>query len=92
MQPARARPTTAQFAGNDEMERFSRDLYARLAGEAAGPLAELTSTLQALRRAVSRYSATNVTTRRSFDADTVPVGELADVVGTLLADIRDALG
>lgn len=37
------------------------------------------------------YSATNVTTDRSYDADTVAVAELADVVGTLIADLR-ALG
>lgn len=34
------------------------------------------------------YNTTNVTTDRSFDADTVTVAELADVVGTLIADIR----
>ena len=36
------------------------------------------------------YTATNVTTDRSFDADTVAVAELADVVGTLIADLRTA--
>jgi hypothetical protein len=34
------------------------------------------------------YAATNVTTDRSFDADTVAVAELADVVGTLISDLR----
>ena len=34
------------------------------------------------------FSATNVTTDRSFDADTVTVAELADIVGTLLADLK----
>lgn len=34
------------------------------------------------------YSATNVTTDRTFDADTVAVAELADIVGTLVADLR----
>jgi hypothetical protein len=38
--------------------------------------------------AVQTYTATNVTTDRSFDADTVAVAELADVVGTLIADLR----
>lgn len=37
------------------------------------------------------YTPTNVTTDRAFDADTVAVAELADVVGTLIADLR-ALG
>jgi hypothetical protein len=30
----------------------------------------------------------NVATDRAFDADTVAVAELADVVGTLIADLR----
>lgn len=33
------------------------------------------------------YTASNVTTDRSFDADTVAVAELADIVGTLVADL-----
>ena len=36
----------------------------------------------------SAYTATNVTTDRAFDADTVLVAELADVVGTLIADLK----
>lgn len=34
------------------------------------------------------YTETNVTTDRAFDADTVAVAELADVVGTLIKDLR----
>lgn len=34
------------------------------------------------------YTPTNVTTDRSYDADTVVVAELADVVGTLIADLQ----
>lgn len=34
------------------------------------------------------YTETNVTTDRAFDADTVTLPELADVVGTLIADLR----
>jgi hypothetical protein len=34
------------------------------------------------------YTITNVTPDRSCDADTVAVAELADVVGTLIADLR----
>lgn len=37
---------------------------------------------------VQTYTPTNVTTDRSFDADTVVVAELADVVGTLIADLQ----
>lgn len=34
------------------------------------------------------YAATNVTTDRAYNADTVVIAELADVVGTLIADLR----
>lgn len=34
------------------------------------------------------YSATNVTTDRTYDADATTLNELADVVGTLIADLR----
>jgi hypothetical protein len=37
---------------------------------------------------VAAYTPTNVTTDRSYDADTVVVAELADVVGTLIADLK----
>jgi hypothetical protein len=36
----------------------------------------------------SAYTTSNVTTDRSFDADTVAVAELADIVGTLIADLK----
>lgn len=35
------------------------------------------------------YTATNVTTDRSFDADSTSTAELADVLGTLIADLRE---
>lgn len=34
------------------------------------------------------YTPTNVTPDRAFDADTVAVAELADIVGTLIADLQ----
>jgi len=34
------------------------------------------------------YTETNVTPDRAFDADTVAVAELADIVGTLIVDLR----
>ena len=34
------------------------------------------------------YTETNVTPDRSFDADTVTVAKLADIVGTLISDLR----
>lgn len=36
----------------------------------------------------SAYTPTNVSADRAFDADTVAVAELADVVGTLIADLQ----
>lgn len=33
------------------------------------------------------YTVTNLTTRRTLDADTVTLAELADVVGTFLTDM-----
>ena len=38
----------------------------------------------------SAYTPSNVSTDRSYDADTVLVAELADVVGTLIADLQTA--
>jgi len=34
------------------------------------------------------YTPTNVSTLRSYDADTVAIAELADIVGTLIADLQ----
>ncbi|KKL66827.1 hypothetical protein LCGC14_2141090 [marine sediment metagenome] len=39
---------------------------------------------------IAAYTPTNVTPDRSFDADTVAIAELADVVGTLIADLQSA--
>jgi hypothetical protein len=36
----------------------------------------------------SSYVTTNVTTARTFDADTVTLAQLADVVGTLITDMQ----
>lgn len=36
------------------------------------------------------YTPTNVTTDRSFDADSTSTAELADVLGTLIADLQSA--
>lgn len=38
--------------------------------------------------ASAAYTPTNVTTDRSYDADTVLIAELADVVGTMIADLQ----
>lgn len=35
------------------------------------------------------YAASNVTTDRTFDADSTTLAEIADVLGTLIADLRE---
>lgn len=37
----------------------------------------------------SRYTVTNVTADRTLDADSTSTAELADVLGTLIQDLRD---
>lgn len=49
---------------------------------------EVERTINGLLASVATYTATNVTTDRSFDADSTSTGELADVLGTLIADLR----
>ena len=48
--------------------------------------------IMALRRVTEprgpSYTPSNVTTQRTIDADTIVLTDLADVVGTLLADLR----
>lgn len=41
-------------------------------------------------QSANTYTPTNVTTDRAFDADTVAIAELADVVGTLIADLQSS--
>lgn len=53
----------------------------RLVNNSTGRLVDFDNTQQV-------YTPTNVTTDRSFDADTVLIAELADVVGTLIADLQ----
>ena len=43
---------------------------------------------KALVSQAAAYTPTNVSTDRSYDADTVAIAELADVVGTLIADLQ----
>lgn len=40
--------------------------------------------------ALRTYLATNVTTDRAYDANATTIDELADVLGTLIADLRAA--
>lgn len=48
----------------------------------------LATKINAIATSSPAYTPTNVSTDRSFDADTVAVDELADVVGTLIADLQ----
>lgn len=51
-------------------------------------LPALTQLVDRLEQSGGTYTPTNVTVDRAFDADTVAVAELADVVGTLIADLK----
>lgn len=42
-----------------------------------------------LQNASPEYTPTNVVTDRSYDADATSVAELADVLGTLIADLQE---
>jgi len=48
----------------------------------------LQTAVDAIATSSPAYTPTNVSTDRAFDADTVAVAELADVVGTLIADLQ----
>jgi len=50
--------------------------------------ATLDARLDVIEAPTSAYTTTNVTTDRSFDADTAVVTETNDVLGTLIADLQ----
>ena len=58
------------------------DIVAEYLEDVATDLNNLTSVEEA-------YTTTNVTESRTFDADTVTVEELADILGTLISDLQD---
>jgi hypothetical protein len=55
---------------------------------AANLIPAISQLIDQLEQSGGSYTPTNVTTDRAFDADTVTVAELADVVGTLIADLK----
>ena len=57
---------------------------ARSVGRRRGGQVLLTNALSS----VQTYSPTNVTTDRAYDANSTNVAELADVLGTLIADLQ----
>lgn len=46
--------------------------------------------IAAITAAVEAYTVTNVTVDRDYDADSTTTAELADVLGTLIADLQEA--
>ncbi len=58
------------------------DIVAEYLEDVADEVNNLTSVDEA-------YTTTNVTTDRAFDADTVTLTELADILGTLISDLQD---
>ena len=42
-----------------------------------------------LAASAARYTVTNVTTDRTFDADSTSTAERADILGTLITDLRE---
>lgn len=74
---------TASPTLEDYLFRIRSDLEAINA-----ELIAATDALAALTAATDPYTPTNVTTDRSFDADSTTVDELADVLGTLIADLQ----
>ncbi|MBT8449297.1 MAG: hypothetical protein KJO69_06385, partial [Gammaproteobacteria bacterium] len=57
-------------------------------------IATNTSNIATVKSGSPVYTPTNVTTDRAFNADTAVVAEVADVLGTLIADLqgKDVLG
>jgi hypothetical protein len=51
---------------------------------------DLTRLIRSAGTSAPTYSETNVTTDRTFNANATSIDELADVVGTLIADLRNA--
>ncbi len=51
-------------------------------------LQALNSAVDALIASTTAYTPTNVTDTRSYDADSTSTAELADVLGTLIADLQ----
>jgi len=49
---------------------------------------ELAANVQTIPQIAQEFTPSNVTESRTFDADTVTVAELADVLGTLLEDMQ----
>lgn len=49
---------------------------------------KIETVLNALTAATSTYTPTNVTTDRSYDANATTVDEVADVLGTLIAELQ----
>lgn len=56
----------------------------------ASAIEEIVRTVNTLTDNTDEYTTSNVTEDRAFDADSTNVAELADVLGTLIADLKTA--
>jgi hypothetical protein len=82
-------------AGNPGRYRFLNSSSVRgrfdfesLTGNRIFTFPDATGTIMLLPSSPATYTESNVTTDRSYDADATSLNELADIVGTLLADLR----
>lgn len=82
--PTNPRPLPIPPETVEQVPQFCRDLVRTL----QSVLQDMPSITPTLNQATA-YTATNVTEDRSFDANATTVNELADVVGTMLSDLRD---
>lgn len=88
--PKRNEPIVTGQSPTQRMSAFMEEL-ARVVNENETQSDANTTAVTALTdTADRRYLESNVTTDRTFDADTVAVAELADIVGTLIKDLRAA--
>jgi hypothetical protein len=85
-------PKIQNYPENPKLDRELVDLWRKI-DNAQRRIAELereNASLQAfataIRNAAAMYTVSNVTVDRTYNADTAVVAELADVVGTLIAD------
>lgn len=92
-------PTNRQDKIVDENGRASARLAEVIESLSAGvngvadtdaAVAANTADIAAITLAPGRYEEENVTEDRAFDADSTTTAELADILGTLISDLRRA--
>lgn len=83
------RPVKVVESPLDAFLRNQRLAIAQAYDELAQKINELNETVSLLATGET-YTATNVTVTRTFDANATSIDEIADVLGTLLQDLRAA--